>query len=157
MSEAYLVTCTFRSMDVQFSSEVYLAYFYPCINKPYILMLRSILWISSILFRSLYLSNQYHGRIFILFFLWPWINVYCWVRPPWGSLLENPVKNVENVVIWLSDPIGPAFTSCITWETWNNLISAPLQSVSRWCDWDYPIKKSEANASLGGLGQTNII
>ena len=55
MSEAYLVTWNFRSMDVQSVSEVYLASFDPCIRKPYLLMLRSDLEISSdlfLLFRS---------------------------------------------------------------------------------------------------------
>ena len=52
VSEVYLVTWTFSSMDVQSFSELYLASFDPCIRKPYLLMLRSDLEISSVLFLS---------------------------------------------------------------------------------------------------------
>ena len=58
VSEVYLVTWTFRSMDVQSVSEFYLASFYPCIRKPYLLVLRSDLEISSVLFLSFLSVSQ---------------------------------------------------------------------------------------------------
>ena len=50
VSKVYLVFFTFRSMDVQIVSVVYLLSFDQCIRRPHLLMFRSNLEISSVPF-----------------------------------------------------------------------------------------------------------
>ena len=52
MSEAYVVTCNFISIEVLSVFEVYFAYFDLCICNPYLLMFKANLEISPILLPS---------------------------------------------------------------------------------------------------------
>ena len=80
----------------------------------------------------------------------------CWCLTPllrW--LLLKPVKNVVIFDLRLFNPIGIAFTSCLTCDTWKKLVSKP-PNISFDGKLEAIVIREKASASLGRLRQTNI-
>ena len=82
------VSCDFWYVYVQSFSEVYPASFYPCVCKRFLILFKSNLEISSVLFLSSWSSSWSN---FHYFFLEPLIAVDFLSGPPWCRLLEKSV------------------------------------------------------------------